>query len=413
MKSCPVCGAALVGPSPLDALALWVPEAEAAHEFGTALVPASQESTGCIDVSGPTGTSGCDAADLLWLLASVAVPVRARASGWLNQMGGVGPRAIPVAIGRRYRDAIANGDDVPCWITNEMIRPGHLDMDHVIPWSFGGASNAANLLPADSSANRSRGCSLDILVERKIGWKWDTDSLGRPVRIPDFSQRLVRVSAREGEALYFSVPRFNRRDLGTGIRASVLFTVATEAATQVVSGEFRPGDLSEQALRAATAYSVRYATVVGVKNIAPHVALRVGGDAALAQKLTNTLAEPLAVVFSIVGAEFAGQGFNYMRTGFARKKAEKRVALSRALAAAKAGPPSGETQTAGRGNREGYKRLDPIDIVSDLNRAAPVMLAISTTNNGSYDPLTQLASFVTTLGLASATRLRRSSRQRP
>ena len=51
----------------------------------------------------------------------------------------------------------------------EPILLGQLDIDHVIPYSYGGATNRANLLPATSFANRSRRNSLEILRQLIAG----------------------------------------------------------------------------------------------------------------------------------------------------------------------------------------------------------------------------------------------------
>ncbi|MDP1821534.1 MAG: HNH endonuclease signature motif containing protein [Acidimicrobiales bacterium] len=263
--------------------------------------------------------------ELAPLAAGRAVPAHAFGSGLLDQMGGVGPRVIPLPIALPIKDAIARGDIVVCWINGQPILVGYLDFDHIIPWSYGGATNAANLLPAGMSANRSRGNNLDLLYERKIGWKWDLDQQGRRVRVPDTSQRLVRVVTQEGEAVYFSVPKFNAGQLATGAAGSAGLALAIEGAMQWRRGEFRPDDLGEQAAKAAAGYGAGYTAKIGVKALAPKAMTLVGPGGV---QLLSKMAGPVAFVATIYAAEAIKQGVALARGEVTAGKAATRFVLA-------------------------------------------------------------------------------------
>ena len=255
---------------------------------------------------------------------TLVVPAHAVGSGWLDQIGGVGPRVIPLAIGQPLKAAIAAGEPVLCWITDEPILPGRLHLDHVIPYSFGGATNAANLLPADAAANMSRGNSLEVLRERKIGWKWDVDQYGRNVRVPDPSQRLVRV-AYEGENVYWSVPKFDLEEVAFGAAGAVAFAVAIEGAVQWRAGEFHPDELAEEAAKAAAGYSARYGAKIAVKALAPR-AINLVGPAGV--ELLAKFAGPVGFVAAVYGVEAVEQGFALARGKVTPAQAAKNFVLA-------------------------------------------------------------------------------------
>jgi hypothetical protein len=274
------------------------------------------------------GTSGMDdrrAADFVLRVPSIAVPARAFGSGWLDLIGGVGPHVIPLKIAQPIKDAIAAGETVICWISGEQILLGRLHLDHVIPYSYGGATNLANLLPADAVANMSRGNSLDVLRDRKIGWKWDLDRNGRRVRVPDGSQRLVRVVTADGEAVYWSVPKFNVGEFAVGAAGSAGIAVALGGAMQWRAGEFRPDDLAEEAAKAAAGYSARYSAKVAVKSLAPR-AISLVGPAGVER--LGAFAGPIGLVAAIYGAEAIEQGVALARGKVTPAKAARSFALA-------------------------------------------------------------------------------------
>jgi hypothetical protein len=258
--------------------------------------------------------------------ASLVVPAHAFGSGWLNQSGGVGVRTIPLDIARPIKDAIDAGEIVFCWISGQPILQYRLDFDHIIPWSYSGATNAANLLPASATANRSRGASLEVLREKRIGWKWDLDRHGQRVRVPDESQRLVRVFTPEGEAVYWSVPKFDVRGLALGAAGAAGLALSVEGALQWRAGDFRPDDLGEEAAKAAAAYAARYSAKIAVKSFAPRaVALGVGPAGV---ELLGGLAGPIGLIAAIYGAEAIEQGVALARGKVIPAKAAKNFALA-------------------------------------------------------------------------------------
>lgn len=319
-------------------------------------------------------------ADLMLRVPSTALPAHAFGSGWLNRMDGVGPRAIPLRIGQPLKDAIARGELVPCWITDEPILAGQLDMDHVIPWSYGGATNEANLLPAAASANRSRGNSLEQVFERNMGWKWDVDEHGRRVRVPDTSQHLVRVVSADGEVVYWSVPKFDVGEFATGAVTAAGFALAIEGAMQWRAGEFHPDEQAEEAAKAAAGYAARYSAKIAVKALAPR-ALPFVGQAGV--EMLSGLAGPVAFVAAIYGAEAIEQGFALARGKVTPAKAAKEFVLA----------PIGAAKDTADLVAYGYRRVSPkhrayrrsrekwrsINFVPDLQRADPAeALALAT-----------------------------------
>jgi hypothetical protein len=314
------------------------------------------------------------------LAGGCAVPAHAFGSGLLDQMGGVGAHAIPLRLALPIKDAIARGDIVVCWISGQPILAGYLDIDHVIPFSFGGATNSANLRPAGMSANRSRGNTLDLLRERKIGWKWDLDQHGRRVRVPDTSQRLVRVFTQEGEAVYFSVPKFNVGEFAGGAAGSAGLALAIEGAMQWRRREFHPDDLGEQAAKAAAGYAASYSAKIGVKALAPR-AMALGVDAAGVEAL-GSLAGPVGFVAAIYAVEAVEQVVALARREVTPGKAATRFVLA---------PIGVAKDTAGlvvygykfvsprhRAIRTAQRKWRSINFVPDLKRPDPAeVLALS------------------------------------
>lgn len=314
-------------------------------------------------------------------VAGLAIPAHAFGSGWLNQIGGVGSRSIPLNIALPIKDAIAGGEIVVCWISDQPILLERLDLDHIIPFSYGGATNFANLLPADAGANRSRGNTLDLLRERKIGWKWDLDKNGRRVRVPDRSQRLVRVVTPEGEAVYWSVPKFDLGELAVGAAAAAGLAVAIEGTMQWRSGEFRPVDLGEEAAKAAAGYAARYSAKVAVKALAPRAIALGAGPAGV--ELLGGFAGPIGFVAAIYGAEAIEQGVALARGEVTPAKAATRFVLA----------PVGAVKDTADLAVYGYKLVSPrhrairknqrkwrsINFIPDLKRSDPAeVLALAT-----------------------------------
>lgn len=314
-------------------------------------------------------------------VAGLAIPAHAVGSGWLNQIGGVGPRVIPLNIALPIKDAIAGGEIVICWISGQPILLERLHFDHIIPWSYGGATNFANLLPADAAANFKRGPSLEILRERKIGWKWDLDRKGRSVRVPDRSQRLVRVFTPEGEAVYWSVPNFNLGEFADGAAGAAGLALAIEGAMQWRSGEFHPEELGEEAAKAAAGYAARYSAKVAVKALAPR-AIALGASPAAAEVLGG-LAGPIGFVAAVYGAEAIEQGVALARGEVTPAKAAKEFVLA----------PVGAVKDTADLAVYGYKLVSPrhrairknqhkwrsINFVPDLKRSDPAeVLALAT-----------------------------------
>jgi hypothetical protein len=252
------------------------------------------------------------------------IPAHAFASGWLDQIGGVGPRVIPLDVALPVKGAIADGEAVFCWINGEPIVVGQLHFDHVIPYSFGGATNAENLLPSNGSANMSRGNSLEILRDRKIGWKWDEHD--PRVRVPDRSQRLVRVVTPEAEAVYWSVPKFQLGELAAGAAAAAGLALAIEGALQWRTGEFRPDDLGEQGAKALAGYCARYTAKIGVRTLGPR-AIALGANAA-GVRLLSTLAGPIGLIAATYGAEAVAQCIALARGKVSLREAAKEFALA-------------------------------------------------------------------------------------
>ena len=259
-------------------------------------------------------------------VSGLAIPAPAVGSGWLNRIGGVGDRVIPVNIASPIKEAIARGEIRNCWITGQPIQLEQLTFDHVIPYSYGGATNSANLLPASRLANCGRGNSLEVLWERKIGWKWDLDGNGLPVRVPDQSQRLVRVFTREGEAVYWSVPVFDLSEFAVGAAGSAGLAVVIRGAMQWHTGEFRPDELGEEAAKAAAGYSARYSAKIAVEALAPR-AIVLGASPAVIERL-GSLAGPIGLVAAIYGVEAIEQGIAVARGKVTPAKAAKAFALA-------------------------------------------------------------------------------------
>ena len=309
-------------------------------------------------------------------LPGFLVPAHAYGAGWLDQMGGVGYRVIPLDIGRPIKEAIAAGEPVFCWISDKQILDGRLHLDHVIPYSYGGATNFANLLPADAFENMSRGNGLDILVDRKIGWKWDVDQCGRQVRVPDPSQRLVRVATDQGD-IYWSVPKFQVGEFAAGAASAAAVAAAIEGAMQWREGEFHPDDLAEEAAKAAAGYAARYSAKIAVKALAPH-ALKLGAGPATAEFI-GSLAGPVGFVAAIYGAEAIEQGVALARGKVTPAKAAKNFALA----------PVGAVKDTADLAVYGYKLVHPkyrairrtqqkwrsVNFVPDLKRPEPKQLA--------------------------------------
>lgn len=311
-------------------------------------------------------------ADSVRRVPGIAIPAHAFGSGWLDQIGGVGPRVIPLNIALPIKDAIAAGEIVICWISGEPIVLERLHFDHIIPWSYGGATNFANLLPADAVANMSRGNSLDVLRDRKIGWKWDLDQYGRRVRVPDGSQRLVHVVTHEGEAFYWSVPKFNLGEFAVGAAGAAGVAVAIGGAMQWRTGEFRPNELAEEAAKAAAGYSARYSAKIAVKALAPRGINLVGPSGV---ELLGRLAGPIGLGAAIYGAEAIEQGVALARGKVTPAKAAKAFALA----------PIGAVKDTADLAVHGYKLVSPrhrairkaqrkwrsINFIPDLKRSDP------------------------------------------
>lgn len=324
-----------------------------------------------VGVSDTAGMNDRRPTDFVRRVPGFVVPAHAFGSGWLDQIGGVGPRVIPLDIALPIKGAIAAGEPVYCWINREPILLGQLHFDHVIPYSYGGATNAANLLPSNAAANMSRGNRLEILQERKIGWKWDEQN--PRVRVPDASQRLVRVVTQEGEVVYWSVPKFEVGEFAVGAAGAVGLAVAIEGAMQWRRGEFRPDDLGEQAAKAAAGYCARYSTKIGVKALAPR-AIALGVDAAGVRGL-GSLAGPIGLVAAIYGAEAVAQCVALARGKVTLAKAAKEFTLA----------PFGAVKDTADLAVHGYKLVSPkhrairktqrkwrsINFVPDLERSDP------------------------------------------
>jgi hypothetical protein len=314
------------------------------------------------------------AANSVLRVAPLVIPAHAIGSGWLNQIGGVGPRAIPLAIAQPIKQAIANGEVVLCWINGEPIALDRLTFDHIIPWSYGGATNSANLLPANLAANCGRGNSPEILRKNKIGWRWVLDEEGRKVRIPDFSQRLVRVYTPEGEAIYWSVPKFNAGGLVLGAAGAAGLAVAIQAGLQWHANDgFHANALGEEAAKAAASYAARYSAKIAVKQLAPK-AITLGADAA-GVELIGSFAGPIGFVAAVYGAEAVEQGIALARGKTTPVKAAKEFALA----------PVGFVQDTANLAVAGYKLVSPkhrairktkrkwrsLNFVPDLKRPDP------------------------------------------
>lgn len=306
-------------------------------------------------------------------LPGLAIPAPVIASGWLQQTGGVGYHAIPLVIAQPIREAVLAGEEVVCWIGGQPIVLGRLSFDHIIPYSYGGATNPANLLPADIVANSTRGNRLDLLCERDIGWKWDLDRQGRRVKVPDYSQRLIRVVTPEGEAVYWSVPKFDTGQLAFGVAASMGVAVAIEGAMQWHAGELRPVDLGTEAGKAAAAYAARYSAKFAVKNLAPR-AITFGATPATAE-LLGSLAGPVGLVAAIYAVEAVEQ-----TVALARRKVDPGQAAKNFVLA-----PVGAVKDTAELARLGYDLVSPkrravrrtrqkwqsITFIPDLNRPDP------------------------------------------
>jgi hypothetical protein len=312
-------------------------------------------------------------------VAGLVGPAHAFGSGWLNQIGGIGPRAIPIDIAERIRAAIAAGEPVVCWINGQAIvlewpHPNGLTLDHVIPYSYGGAADAANLLPAGSLANCERGNKLDILQERGIGWKWGRDAQGNLVRFPDYSQRLVRVVTPEGEAVFWSVPEFQVGEFAVGVAGATGLAVVISAGIQyATTREIHVDHLGIEAGKAAAGYAARYSAKIAVKQLAPK-AIALGADAA-GVELIASFAGPVGFAAAIYAVEAVEQGVALARGKTTPAKAAKEFALA---------PVGFAKDTAGLAVT-GYKLVSPkhrairktqrkwrsINFVPDLKRLDP------------------------------------------
>lgn len=323
---------------------------------------------------GLRGTSGMNErpADFVRRVPGVAIPAHAFGSGWLDQIGGVGYRIIPLDIALPIKDAIAAGEIVICWISGEPILLERLHFDHIIPFSYGGATNFANLLPADAAANWSRSNSLDVLRDRKIGWKWDLDKYGRRVRVPGGSQRLVHVVTHQGEAFYWSVPKFNLGELAVGAAGAAGVAVAIEGAMQWRTGEFCPDELAEEAAKAAAAYSARYSAKIAVKALAPR-AINLVGPAGV--ELLGRFAGPIGFLAATYGAEAIEQGVALARG----EVTPARAARTFALAPVGAAKDTADLAVYGyklvsprhRAIRQSQRKWRSINFIPDLKRSDP------------------------------------------
>lgn len=280
----------------------------------------------------------CDPADerrsskLVPVVAGLSVPAYAFGSGVLDLIGGIGPRAIPIDIATPTKAAIAAGDTVLCWITDQPIvlewpHPNGLTFDHVIPWSYGGATDAANLLPAGSRANCGRGNKLDVLQERGIGWKWGRDAQGNWTRFPDSSQRLVRVVTPEGEAMFWSVPKFHGGQLAVGVVGAAGLAVVISGGIQfAATREIHVDALGVEAGKAAAGYAARYSAKIAVKQLAPK-AIVLGTDAAGVQ-LIGSFAGPVGFAAAVYAVEAVEQGVAVARGETTLRMAAKEFALA-------------------------------------------------------------------------------------
>lgn len=310
-------------------------------------------------------------AGLLQQIPALVLPAQAVASGWLNQIGPVGPRALPIGLAGPIKQAMAAGEPVYCWITGQQIQTLHFD--HVIPWSYGGANLPANLLPAEAAANCSRGNSLELLRERQIGWRWELDQHGVRVRVPDDSQRLVRVLSPEGEYQYWSVPKFNSGELAVGAAGAAVLALAIEGGMQWRRGELRPDDLAEEAVKGAAAYAARYSAKVALETFAPR-AIALGVTPAGVEML-GSFAGPVGFLAAIYAAEAIEQS-----VALARRKVTPRTA-AREFALA----PIGAVKDTAELAVHGYKLISPkhrairrtrqkfrsINFIADLKRPGP------------------------------------------
>lgn len=271
-------------------------------------------------------------ADFVCRVPGLAIPAHAFGSGWLNQIGGIGPHAIPIDIAKPIRAAIAAGKPVFCWINGQPIllewpHPNGLTFDHVIPWSYGGATDAANLLPAGSLANCQKSNKLDILQERGIGWRWGRDEQGTWARFPDYSQRLVRVVTPEGEAVFWSVPKFQVGQLAIGAAGATGLAVVISAGLQyATTREIHVDHLGIDAGKAAAGYAARYSARIAVKQLAPR-AIALGADAA-GVELIGSFAGPVGFVAAIYAVEAVEQGVALARGETTPIKAAKEFALA-------------------------------------------------------------------------------------
>ena len=295
------------------------------------------------------------------------VPARAIGSGWLDQIGGVGNRVIPLDIAVPVRDALADGEVVLCWITNQPI--DRLHFDHIIPYSYGGATNAANLLPSEAAANMSRGNSIDLPYERRLGWKWDVDGHGRRVRVPDESQRLVRVLTRDGEYVYWSVPKFNVAQAARGAAVAAGLALAIEVAVQRRRGEFHPADMTEEAAKAAAAYTARYSGKIAVKALAPRAFSLVGPTGV---QVLSKLSGPVGALAAIYGAEAITQGVALKRGEVTLRNAGREFVLAPVGAVKDAAALAVHVHNIAsprqRAIRRNQEKWQSVSFIRDLNR---------------------------------------------
>lgn len=271
-------------------------------------------------------------ADVVGWIPICAIPAHAFGSGWLNQIGGVGAHAIPIDIAKPIRAAIAAGDPVLCWINNQPIvlewpHPNGLTFDHVIPWSYGGATDAANLLPAGALANIQKSNRLDILQERGIGWKWGRDAQGNLARFPDHSQRLVRVTTPDGQDVFWSVPKFHMDKLAIGVAGATGLAIVLSTGIQYgTTREIHVDRLGIEACKAAAGYTARYSAKIAVEQLAPR-AIVLGADAARVELLAS-FAGPVGFVVGIYAVEAVEQGVALVRGQTTPIKAAKAFALA-------------------------------------------------------------------------------------
>lgn len=88
---------------------------------------------------------------------------------------------------REVRQAFLDNNGGVDWITQLKVQLERMDIDHVIPHSWGGGHDLRNFKPTDFVTNRKRGNDLGILVERKIGIVRDADNF----LVPDESGRFM------------------------------------------------------------------------------------------------------------------------------------------------------------------------------------------------------------------------------